>query len=225
MGSQSYTCTDTDARAHVHTCTHSHTHAHSYRVHVHKHSDPGPWINMYLCIHTYLWAPRVHAHSCSGLSPWTHLHSCTHTFMVAQRYMCSDTTVLASWCLCIHTHMCAFSNPPRGHEYRHSGSGLWKYLQPCHTYVQAQAPRGKHVPISRPSPMCAPIHSHLDMCGYPGYICTDTAHTGLGQWAPPAPVHSLTACMCTLGYRCTHIDTNTQACTPGHRGLNMESHA
>ena len=26
--------------------------------------------------------------------------------------------------------------------------------------------------------------------------------------------------MCTLGYTCTHLDTDTQACIRGHRGLN-----
>lgn len=76
-----------------------------------------------------------------------------------------------------------------------------------------RAPRGTCVLIARPSPMCAPVHSYSPMYGNPGYICTDSRHTSLGQWSFLAPMHSYTIMHMYNCFLQTHLSGYRPLCT------------
>lgn len=142
------------------------------------------------------------------------------------RGTCAQTprSGLLSTCVSMHTHVC-IHEPPGGHEHRHRGPGQWKYLQLCTHTCSCTGSQGYTCTNIQALPHVCTCSLTLSHVWHPGYMCTDTRHTSLGQWAPLHLCTHTQPCMCILGYTCAHTDTDTQACIRGHKDLNTESHA
>lgn len=100
---------DTEAQAYVHTCTCPHINIHTGYMYTSTQTQTHGQICT--CVHTHIYEHLgLHVHRCPDLSPQIHLHSAhTHTFMASQRYLCKNTTVQTTGCLCIHAHTCVLS--------------------------------------------------------------------------------------------------------------------